>query len=37
MEHAMFNKFLNANTPYWEKISRATAKNECTRTNEIEK
>ncbi|KAG6657286.1 hypothetical protein CIPAW_04G079600 [Carya illinoinensis] len=37
MEHVVFNKFMSTNTPYWEKMSRALAKKECTRTYENEK
>ncbi|KAG2694267.1 hypothetical protein I3760_08G134200 [Carya illinoinensis] len=37
MEHVVFNKFMSANTPYWEKMSRALAKKECMRTYENEK
>lgn len=29
MEHVLFNKFMRTATPYWEKISRATAKTDC--------
>jgi hypothetical protein len=32
MEHALLNKFMRANTPYWQKIHRATAKNDCRST-----
>ncbi|XP_042964774.1 zinc finger BED domain-containing protein RICESLEEPER 2-like [Carya illinoinensis] len=37
MEHVVFNKFMRANTPYWQKISRTTARNDCQSTYEIEK
>jgi hypothetical protein len=37
MKHVLFNKFMRANTPYWQKISCATAKNDCISTYEIEK
>ncbi|KAG2708411.1 hypothetical protein I3760_05G192200 [Carya illinoinensis] len=37
MEHVVFNRFMSANTPYWEKMSRAAAKKECMRTYENEK
>ncbi|XP_042944560.1 zinc finger BED domain-containing protein RICESLEEPER 2-like [Carya illinoinensis] len=37
MKHVVFNRFMSANTPYWEKMSRAAAKKECMRTNENEK
>ncbi|XP_042988803.1 zinc finger BED domain-containing protein RICESLEEPER 1-like [Carya illinoinensis] len=30
MEHVVFNKFMSANTPYWEKMSQALAKKELT-------
>jgi hypothetical protein len=36
VEHVLFNKFIRANTPYWQKISRATAKSDCMSTYEIE-
>lgn len=32
MEHVLFNKFMRTATPYWEKISRATAKADCIST-----
>ena len=37
MEHALFNKFMKANTPYWQKISHAPTKNDYISTYEIEK
>ncbi|KAG2696953.1 hypothetical protein I3760_07G084500 [Carya illinoinensis] len=37
IEHVVFNKFMSANTLYWEKMSRATAKKECMKTYENEK
>jgi hypothetical protein len=37
MEHALFNKFMRANSPYWQKISRSTSKNDFRSTYEIEK
>jgi hypothetical protein len=37
VEHVLFNKFMRANTSYWQKISRATAKSDCMSTYEIEK
>lgn len=37
MEHVVCNKFMSANTPYWEKISQVAAKKKCMRTYEIEK
>ncbi|KAG2672853.1 hypothetical protein I3760_13G060900 [Carya illinoinensis] len=37
MEHVVFNKFMRANTPYWQKISRTTARNDCQSTYEIKK
>ncbi|XP_062176105.1 zinc finger BED domain-containing protein RICESLEEPER 2-like [Alnus glutinosa] len=37
VEHVLFNKFMRANTPYWQKISRTTAKSDCMSTYEIEK
>jgi hypothetical protein len=37
VEHVLFNKFMRANTPYWQKISRTTAKSDCISTYEIEK
>jgi hypothetical protein len=33
----LFNKFMRANTPYWKKISRTIAKNDCRSTYEIDK
>jgi hypothetical protein len=36
VEHVLFNKFIRANTPYWQKISLATAKSGCMSTYEIE-
>jgi hypothetical protein len=36
MEHVLFNKFMRANTPYWQNISGATIKN-CISTYRIEK
>jgi hypothetical protein len=37
VEHILFNKFVRSNTPYWQKISRTTAKSDCMSTYEIEK
>ncbi|GLT55520.1 hypothetical protein SLA2020_286350 [Shorea laevis] len=37
VEHVVFNKFMRACTPHWERISRATAKNLCIATYESEK
>ncbi|XP_035545062.1 uncharacterized protein LOC118348170 [Juglans regia] len=37
IEYVIFNKFMSAITPYWEKMSRAAAKNECMKTYETEK
>ncbi|KAH7834900.1 hypothetical protein Vadar_020755 [Vaccinium darrowii] len=37
MEHVLFNKFMRTATPYWQKISRATAKNDCVSTYQIQK
>jgi hypothetical protein len=37
MEHVLFNKFMRANTPYWQKISRATARSNCISICAIEK
>ncbi|KAG2696536.1 hypothetical protein I3760_07G062900 [Carya illinoinensis] len=37
MEHVVFNKFMRANTPYWQKLSRTTTRNDCQSTYEIEK
>ncbi|KAA8517245.1 hypothetical protein F0562_017503 [Nyssa sinensis] len=37
MEDVIFNKFMRANTPYWQKITRTTIKNNCISTYEIEK
>ncbi|XP_042974692.1 zinc finger BED domain-containing protein RICESLEEPER 2-like [Carya illinoinensis] len=37
MEHVVFNRFMSANTPYWEKMSQVAAKKECMRTYENEK
>ncbi|KAA8542651.1 hypothetical protein F0562_023850 [Nyssa sinensis] len=37
MEDVIFNKFMRANTPYWQKITRTTIKNDCISTYEIEK
>jgi hypothetical protein len=37
MEHVLFNKFMRANTPHWQKISRQSAKTECIKTYENEK
>ncbi|KAI8572967.1 hypothetical protein RHMOL_Rhmol01G0242400 [Rhododendron molle] len=37
MEHIFFNKFMKTATPYWQKISRVTAKNDCTSTYQAQK
>lgn len=37
MEHEMFNIFMRTVSPYWKKISRATVKQDCVSTYEIEK
>ncbi|KAA8541198.1 hypothetical protein F0562_025195 [Nyssa sinensis] len=37
MEDVIFNKFMRANTPYWQKITRTTIKNDCISAYEIEK
>jgi len=37
VEHILFNKFMRVNTPYWQKIFRTTAKNDCMSTYEIKK
>ncbi|CAL5421443.1 unnamed protein product [Camellia sinensis] len=37
MEHVLFNKFMRTATPYWQKISRTTAKNDCVSTYDIQK
>jgi hypothetical protein len=37
VEHVMFNKFIKTLTPYWERISRATAKKDCFTTYNNEK
>ncbi|KAA8550057.1 hypothetical protein F0562_001741 [Nyssa sinensis] len=37
MEDVIFNKFMRANTPYWQKITRTTIKTDCISTYEIEK
>ncbi|KAA8544945.1 hypothetical protein F0562_019660 [Nyssa sinensis] len=37
MEDVNFNKFMRANTPYWQKITRTTIKNDCISAYEIEK
>ncbi|XP_028053431.1 zinc finger BED domain-containing protein RICESLEEPER 2-like [Camellia sinensis] len=37
MEHVLFNKFMRTATPYWQKISRAIAKNDCVSTYDIQK
>ncbi|KAA8521407.1 hypothetical protein F0562_012101 [Nyssa sinensis] len=37
MDDVIFNKFMRANTPYWQKITRTTIKNDCISAYEIEK
>lgn len=37
VEHVLFNNFMRACTSYWEKITRASAKNDCFATYENEK
>lgn len=37
MEHVLFNKFMRASTPHWQKISRQSAKSDCMKTYENEK
>ncbi|KAA8531452.1 hypothetical protein F0562_006195 [Nyssa sinensis] len=37
MEDVIFNKFMRTNTPYWQKITRTTIKNDCISAYEIEK
>ncbi|KAA8516213.1 hypothetical protein F0562_019392 [Nyssa sinensis] len=37
MEDVIFNKFIKENTPYWQKITRTTIKNDCISAYEIEK
>ncbi|KAA8544308.1 hypothetical protein F0562_022320 [Nyssa sinensis] len=37
MEDVIFNEFMRANTPYWQKITRTTIKIDCISTYEIEK
>jgi hypothetical protein len=37
MEHVLFNKFMEACTPPWQKNSQATAKSLCFATYELEK
>ncbi|KAA8544887.1 hypothetical protein F0562_019719 [Nyssa sinensis] len=37
MEDVIFNKFMRANTAYWQKITRIAIKNDCISTYEIEK
>ncbi|KAA8534713.1 hypothetical protein F0562_032230 [Nyssa sinensis] len=37
MGAVIFNKFMRANTPYWQKITRTTIKNDCISAYEIEK
>ncbi|KAF7150425.1 hypothetical protein RHSIM_Rhsim02G0121400 [Rhododendron simsii] len=37
MEHILFNKFMRTATPHWQKISRATAKNDCISTYQVQK
>jgi hypothetical protein len=36
MEHKLFNKFMRVCTPHWKKISRATVRNDCFTTYQIE-
>ncbi|KAF7154610.1 hypothetical protein RHSIM_Rhsim01G0169500 [Rhododendron simsii] len=37
MEHILFYKFMRTATPHWQKISRATAKNDCISTYQVQK
>ena len=37
MEHEVFNVFMKIATPYYQKISRNTARNDCISTFELEK
>ena len=37
MEHEVFNVFMKTATPYYQKISRNTARNDCISTFELEK